>query len=62
MNKDCLFADKLVDLVEAAEETSAVFNPHRLSLRAVLSKARSSLKKRIERSLKSKLFHSIKEL
>ena len=51
VNKDAIFADKLAELVKDAEDTSTLFNPNRLSLRAVLTTARRSLKKRIERSL-----------
>ena len=55
VDKDAIFIDKLAALLEGAEDTSTIFMPHKLSLRALHTRARRSVKKRIDRSLVKKV-------
>ena len=50
LKKDAIFCDKLATLLE--EETSTVFQPSKLALRASLITARRNVKKRIKRGQK----------
>ena len=54
VNKDAIFVDKLAKLVEDKEDTTTLFMPTKLSLQALLTRARRDVKHRIKRSLPKK--------
>ena len=59
VEKDAIFMDKFSELLAASEETSTLFMPVKLSLRAVHSRGRRNVTERINRSLNKKV--SVKE-
>ena len=54
VNKDAIFVDKVAKLVDDKEDTTTLFLPFKLSLQALLTRARRDVKHRIKRSLPKK--------